>query len=104
MVHCAVIPRVANCVLTCANQICGLEGQKGGSLIETVATHAEVSSAFTGATPIEDLAQLADKIVEVAVPPSISSLSASVQSSEIQQLRTEIASLTKVVQFSRMHQ
>ena len=52
-------------------------------------------------TPIEDLAQLADKIVEVAVPPSVSNVSASVPSSEIQQLRTEIASLTKVVQSLR---
>ena len=49
-------------------------------------------------TPIEDLAQLADKIVEVAVPPHISNVSASVQSSELQQLKSEIASLTKVVQ------
>ena len=38
MVRCAVIPRVANCASTCANQICGSEGQKGGSLMETVAT------------------------------------------------------------------
>ena len=52
-------------------------------------------------TPIEDLAQLADKIVEVAVLPSVSNVSASVPSSEIQHLRTEIASLTKVVQFLR---
>jgi len=48
-------------------------------------------------TPIEDLAQLADKIVKVAVPPSISNVSALVQSSEIWQLWAEIASLTKVV-------
>ena len=54
-------------------------------------------------TPIEDLAQLADKIVEVAVPPSVSNVSAPVQTSEIQQLRTEIASLTKVVQSLRKH-
>ena len=54
-------------------------------------------------TPIEDLAQLADKIVEVSVQPHISNVSAPVQSSEIQQLKTEIASLTKVVQSLRKH-
>ena len=54
-------------------------------------------------TPIEDLAQLADKIVEVAIPPSVSNVSAPVQTSKIQQLRTEIASLTKVVQSLRKH-
>ena len=46
-------------------------------------------------TPIEDLAQLADKIIEVAAPPIISTVST--QSSEMEQLRAEIASLTKVV-------
>ena len=46
-------------------------------------------------TAIEDLAQLADKIIEVALPPSVSNVS--VQSSELELLRTELATLTKVV-------
>ena len=46
-------------------------------------------------TDIEDLAQLADKIVEVALPPSVSNVS--VQSSELELLRTELATVTKVV-------
>jgi len=40
-------------------------------------------------TSIEGLTQLADKVVEVAVPPSMSNVSAPVQSSEIQQPRAE---------------
>ena len=48
-------------------------------------------------TPIEDLAQLADKIVEVAIPPSVCSVSTS--PSELEQLRSQVASLTKTVNF-----
>ena len=47
-------------------------------------------------TPIEDLAQLADKIVEVAMPPSVCSVSTT-QPSELEQLRTQVATLTKAV-------
>jgi len=54
-------------------------------------------------TPIEDLAQLADKIVKVAVPLSVSNVSVPVPSPEIQQLRAEITSLTKIVQSLRKH-
>ena len=46
-------------------------------------------------TPIEDLAQLADKIIEVATPPIVSTVTT--PSADIEQLRSEIASLTKLV-------
>ena len=52
-------------------------------------------------TAIEDLAQLADKIVEVALPPSVSNVS--VQPSELELLRTELATLTKVVNSLKLH-
>jgi len=47
-------------------------------------------------TPMEDLAQLADKIIEVAAPPIVSTVTPQ-QTSEMEQLKSEIASLTKVV-------
>ena len=40
-------------------------------------------------TPITDLAQLADKIIEVAAPPIVSAVLP--QTSELEQLRTEVA-------------
>ena len=46
-------------------------------------------------TSIEELAQLADRIIEVAVPPSVSNVST--QPSELDQLKAEITSLTQVV-------
>ena len=46
-------------------------------------------------TPIEDLAQLADKIIEVAAPPIVSTVTT--PSADTEQLRSEIASLTKLV-------
>ena len=46
-------------------------------------------------TPIEDLAQLADKIIEVAAPPIVSTVTT--PSADMEQLRSEIASLTKLV-------
>jgi len=55
-------------------------------------------------THIKDLAQLADKIVEVAVPSSMSNVSATVQLSKLQQLCTEITSLNKIVQPLGKHQ
>ena len=48
-------------------------------------------------TAIEDLAQLADKIVEVAILPSVCSVSTS--PSELEQLRSQVAALTKTVNF-----
>ena len=52
-------------------------------------------------TAIEDLAQLTDKIVEVALPPSVSNVS--VQSSELELLQTELTILTKVVNSLKLH-
>ena len=46
-------------------------------------------------TSIEELAQLADRIVEVAAPPSVSNVFT--QPSELDQLKAEITSLTQVV-------
>ena len=46
-------------------------------------------------TSIEELAQLADRIIEVAVPPSVSNVSS--QPSELDLLKAEITSLTQVV-------
>ena len=46
-------------------------------------------------TSIEELAQLADRIIEVAVPPSVSNVST--QPAELDQLKAEITSLTQVV-------
>ena len=46
-------------------------------------------------TSIEELAQLADRIIEVAAPPSVSNVST--QPSELDQLKAEITSLTQVV-------
>ena len=46
-------------------------------------------------TSIEELTQLANRIVEVAALPSVSNVSTQV--SELDQLKTEITSLTQVV-------
>ena len=46
---------------------------------------------------LEDLAQLADKIVEVALP-SVSAVHATPVTAEVEQLRAEVARLTKLVQ------
>ena len=46
-------------------------------------------------TPIEDLAQLADKIIEVAAPPIVSAVTT--LSADMEQLKAQIASLTKLV-------
>ena len=48
-------------------------------------------------TPIEDLAKVADKIVEVAIPPSVCSVLT--PPSQLEQLRSQLASLTKTVNF-----
>ena len=45
-------------------------------------------------TTIEDLVQLADRVVEVAVPPCLQSIHTL---SELDKLRTEFATLTQVV-------
>ena len=47
-------------------------------------------------TPIEELAQLADKIIEVAAP-SISTVSSAPLTEEIDSLRKEVHSLTQLV-------
>ena len=49
-----------------------------------------------GDTPINEIAQLADKIIEVALP-QISSVSAQPNSSDIEDLRAEIASLKQQI-------
>ena len=46
-------------------------------------------------TSIEELAQLANRIIKVAVPPSVSNVSS--QPSELDLLKAEITSLTQVV-------
>ena len=46
---------------------------------------------------LEDLAQLADKIVEVVLP-SVSAVHATPVTAEVEQLRAEVARLTKLVQ------
>ena len=56
-----------------------------------------VLASIRDGTPIEDLAQLADKIIEVAAPPNLQLSAVTNQSTEMEQLKTEIASLTKVV-------
>ena len=47
-------------------------------------------------TSIEELAQLVNRIVKVAAPPSVSNVSTQ-PSSELDQLKAEITSLTQVV-------
>ena len=46
---------------------------------------------------LENLAQLADKVVEVATP-SVATVSATCLSDEFERLRAEVASLRKVVE------
>ena len=55
-----------------------------------------VLASTRGDTPIDEIAQLADKIIEVAVP-QISSVSARPNSSDIEDLRAEIASLKQQI-------
>ena len=48
-------------------------------------------------TAIDDLAQLADRVMEVAIPASVNNLSQPTPSAEMDQLRAELASLTESV-------
>jgi len=48
-------------------------------------------------TAIDDLAQLADRVMEVSIPASVNNLSQPTPSAEMDQLRAELASLTESV-------
>ena len=54
-------------------------------------------------TAINDLAQLADRVMEVAIPSSVSNLTQPTPQSEMDQLRAEIASLTESVNSLRQN-
>ena len=71
-------------------------------LLQRLPANVRVVLAYTREnTSIEELAQLADRIMEVAVPPSVSNVST--QLSELHTLWAEIISLTQVVNSLRRH-
>lgn len=84
-----------------------LLGEKAGSIDESLlrelflqrlpANVRMVLASTSDAVTLSDLAQLADKITEVAAP-SISAVGTPQLATEVEQLRTEIASLKKMVQ------
>ena len=84
-----------------------LLGEKAGAIDESLLrelflqrlpTNVRMVLASTGSTVrLEDLAQLADRITEVAVP-SVSAMSTPQLTTEMDQIRSDIASLRKLVQ------
>ena len=58
--------------------------------------------ASTDITDLDKLAQLADKIIEVAAP-QINATTTTSSPSEIQQLHSEISEMKRMVQFSTRH-
>ncbi|XP_064479132.1 uncharacterized protein LOC135392347 [Ornithodoros turicata] len=66
--------------------------------LQRLPPHVRVSLAASGALPLSELAELADRVLDI-VPPTVAAMPCNAQSddSELSQLRQEVARLTELV-------